>query len=134
VQVFFNRFWVATGDPIVGSVLGYHLSLILATCFCISQRHLSFICVFNDLMLEVSVRFADIGRIVDHQCLNFRILEKLKLAIVTNKGSKHISSNNMWLSVPSNTKYKNRTCHPCNIIYVTKTTQVTFQETVMFGL
>jgi len=85
-------------------------------------------------MLEVSVRFADIGRIVDHQCLSFRILEKLKLAIVTNKGSKHISSNNMWLSVPSNAKYKNRTCHPCNIIYVANTTQVTFQETVMFGL
>jgi len=37
VQVFFNRFCVATGDPIVGSVLGYHLSVIPVTCLCLSQ-------------------------------------------------------------------------------------------------
>jgi hypothetical protein len=40
-----------------------------------------FFFVFNDLRQEASVRFVDIGGIVDHHCLNF-------LFIILSKGRK----------------------------------------------
>ena len=35
------------------------------------QCHMSCFSMFNDLWRDVSVRFVDIGDIVDHYCLNF---------------------------------------------------------------
>jgi hypothetical protein len=30
--------------------------------------------MFNDLMWEVNARFVDIGEVVDHYCLNYRVI------------------------------------------------------------